>query len=97
MDRRRIRHISALTMLGMSVVLLGWAIVSNWTQRDAVAVDSNTSARSSPSSSCVRDTLPPPLDSRSVKASLNLPTMKSRGPQPGNDLVAKPLTDAAPR
>jgi hypothetical protein len=97
MDRRRIRHISALTMLGMSVVLLGWAIVSNWTQRDAVAVDSNTSARSSPSSSSVRDTLPPPLDSRSVKASLNLPTMKSRGPQPGNDLVAKPLTDAAPR
>jgi hypothetical protein len=67
MDRRRIRHISALTMLGMSVVLLGWAIVSNWTQRETLPVESNTSARARPSA--VRDTLPPPLDSRSVKAS----------------------------
>jgi hypothetical protein len=97
MDRRRIRHISALTMLGMSVVLLGWAIVSNWTQRESLPVESNTSARARPSAA--RDTLPPPLDSRSVKASLNLPTMKSRGPQPSNDLVAKPISpvDTSPR
>jgi hypothetical protein len=99
MDHRRIRHISALTMLCMSAILLGWAILSNWTQRYTVAGDSNTSTRERPPSSSVRDTLPPPLDSRSVKASLNLPTMKSRGPQPSNDLVAKPLTpaDTSPR
>jgi hypothetical protein len=99
MDRRRIRYITAYTMLCTSVILLGWAIVSNWTQRDSIPVDSSTSARARPSTSSVTDTLPPPLDSRSVKASLNFPTMKSRGPQPSNDLVAKPLNpnDAAPR
>ncbi|MEY4701593.1 MAG: hypothetical protein RL326_1780 [Pseudomonadota bacterium] len=99
MDRRRVRHISAFTMLGMSVVLLGWAIVSNWTQRETSPVEASSSARARPPASSVGDTLPPPLDSRSVKASLNLPTMKSRGPQPGNDLVAKPLTsaDTSPR
>lgn len=92
MDRRRIRHISALTMLCMSVLLLGWAIVSNWTQRESISVDSNSSVRARPPASSVRDPIPPPLDSRSVKASLNFPRMKSRGPQPGNDLVAKPLS-----
>lgn len=90
MDRRRIRHISALTMLCMSVALLSWAIISNWTERDAAPGSTKSAAQARPSE--IRDVLPPPLDSRSVKASLNLPTMKSRGPQPSNDLLAKPLT-----
>lgn len=89
MDRRRIRHISALTMLCMSVALLGWAVLSNWTQREIARNEPSATMGGRPSA--VRDSVPPQLDSRSVKASLKFPKMISRGPQPGGDLVAKPL------
>ncbi len=94
MDRRRIRHISALTMLCMSVALLSWAIASNWIQREGTQGESNASARAKPAE--LRDSLPPPLDSRSVKASLHFPAMRARGPQPSNDLIARPLVQNAP-
>ena len=89
MDRRKIRHISAVTMLCMSVALLGWAVLSNWTQREIAQNEPKAAIDGRPSA--IRDHIPPQLDSRSVKASLRFPAMISRGPQPGGDLVAKPL------
>jgi hypothetical protein len=86
MTRQKGSAVVLITILIVSVMLLGWSVVSTWQSSKAVsnsAIDSATA-----------ENLPPRLDSDEAKASLFYPVMKSRGPQPGGKLVAKPLDSA---
>jgi|GEM_PF-3040191 len=86
MIRQRGSAVLLITVLVASIALLGWSIVSTWHSSQSRnlatgAIDSATA-----------ENLPPKLDSKEAKASLFYPVMKSRGPQPGGKLFAKPLT-----
>lgn len=86
MIRQKGSAVLLVTVLIVSITLLGWTIVSTWHSSQSRnlasgAIDSATA-----------ENLPPKLDSKDAKASLFYPVMKSRGPQPGGKLVARPLT-----
>jgi len=83
--QKEVRAVLLVTILAMSATLLGWSIVSTWR---AAQVYSLTAADINAAGS---ENLPPRLESDEAKASLFYPVMKSRGPQPGGKLVAKPL------
>lgn len=86
MNKQRGGSTLLFTVLMVSVVLLAWSILSTWHQGPTRA--------SSPSATAVAnagDKLPPPLESKGAKASLFYPVLKARGPQPGSNLVSKPL------
>jgi hypothetical protein len=86
MIRQKGSAVLLVTLLIVSVTLLGWSVVSTWQASKSIsnpAIDSATA-----------ENLPPRLGSDEAKASLFYPVMKSRGPQPGGKLVAKPLDSA---
>jgi hypothetical protein len=74
------------TVLFLSIVLLAWSVVSTWRQDTASGASPQTAINTTSS-----DQLPPPLESKGAKASLFYPILKARGPQPGGNLVSKPL------
>ena len=75
-----------VTVLVTSVFLLAWSILSMW-HHSGTKLGNHATAKNSSTS----EALPPPLDSKGAKASLFYPVLKARGPQPGSNLVSKPL------
>lgn len=72
-----------MTMLVMSIILVGCSMISTWLPSKAIPngmIDSATAKN-----------LPLRLGSDEATGSLFYRVMKSRGPQPGGALVAKPL------
>jgi hypothetical protein len=85
MIRQRGSTVLLVAVLAVSVVLLGWSVMSTW------HASQSTNAATGAIDSAAAENFPPKLDSKEAKASLFYPVMKSRGPQPGGKLVAKPL------
>lgn len=85
MIRQKGSAVLLIAVLIASVVALGLTVASTWQTAKAKA------GRGGAIDSATAENLPPRLDSDEAKASLFYPVMKSRGPQPGGKLIAKPL------
>ncbi len=85
MVRERGSAVILVSILILSITLLAWSVISTW------HASLDNAASSSMLESAKAEGLPPRLDSEEAKASLFYPVMKSRGPQRGGSLAARPL------
>lgn len=90
MRQQKGRSTLLLTVLVTSIALLVWSVLSTWRQAEMPSESQTASTTQSPIQS-QGEALPPALEAKGAKASLFYPVLKGRGPQPGSNLVSKPL------